>query len=105
MNPTGIRSQLVRPLTWAGFALVVFAGCKPGASALKYGTEPVARGTLAQYVTASGTLNAVVSVTVGSQVSGKIAAIYVDFKLIPPFMRRHCARPAANWPAPRPMSL
>jgi HlyD family secretion protein len=46
---------------------------------LKYGTEPVARGTLAQYVTASGTLNAVVSVTVGSQVSGKIAAIYVDF--------------------------
>ena len=79
MNPTGIRSQLVRPLTWAGFALVVFAGCKPGASALKYGTEPVARGTLAQYDNASGTLNAVVSVTVGSQVSGKIAAIYVDF--------------------------
>ena len=45
----------------------------------KYETAPVARGALVQYVTASGTLNAVVSVDVGSQVSGKIIAINVDF--------------------------
>src|ERR1019366_4357801 len=56
------------------------AGCKPsGAGANHYETAAVARGDLVQHVTASGTLGAVVSVDVGSQVSGKISALYVDF--------------------------
>ena len=37
------------------------------------------RGDLVQHVTASGTLSAVVSVDVGSQVSGKISALNADF--------------------------
>jgi HlyD family secretion protein len=39
----------------------------------------VSRGDLVQHVTATGTLNAVVSVDVGSQVSARVAALYVDF--------------------------
>jgi HlyD family secretion protein len=42
-------------------------------------TVPVSRGDLVQQVTASGSLSAVVSVDVGSQVSGKIAVLRADF--------------------------
>lgn len=42
-----------------------------------YRTEPVTRGTIAQSVSANGTLNPVTIVNVGTQVSGKISNIYV----------------------------
>jgi HlyD family secretion protein len=42
----------------------------------------VDRGDLLQTVTATGTLNPVVNVTVGSQVSGRISSLYVDFNSI-----------------------
>ncbi len=55
-------------------------GCKPsGTSSFRYETVEAARGNIIQRVTASGTLSAVVSVDVGSQVSGKISALYADF--------------------------
>src|ERR1017187_4393983 len=61
-------------------ALVFCSSCKPpGASTPRYQTAPLSRGDLVQHVTASGTLSAVVSVDVGSQVSGKITALYADF--------------------------
>jgi len=64
----------------AALALALSSGCKPsGGGAIRYETAPASRGTLVQHVTASGTLGAVVSVDVGSQVSGKISALYVDF--------------------------
>ena len=44
-----------------------------------YTTEKVERGDLTQTVTATGTLNPVVNVTVGSQVSGRICKLNVDF--------------------------
>jgi HlyD family secretion protein len=60
--------------------LAVCAGCKPkGGGDPKYETAPVSRGDIVQHVTATGTLSAVVSVDVGSQVSGKIAALKADF--------------------------
>lgn len=46
---------------------------------LKYRTEKVARGEIVSTVTASGTVNAVTTVLVGTQVSGTIKDIYVDF--------------------------
>ena len=62
------------------FCIILVASCKPGGpKEFKYETAPVSRGDLVQYVTASGALSAVVSVDVGSQVSGKISALYVDF--------------------------
>ena len=47
-----------------------------------YQTAPVARGDLTQVVTATGTLNPVVNVTVGSQVSGRISKLYVDYNSV-----------------------
>jgi HlyD family secretion protein len=48
----------------------------------QYQTTTVARGELTQVVTATGTLNPVVNVTVGSQVSGRISKLNVDFNSI-----------------------
>ena len=48
----------------------------------RYTTEEVGRGDLTQSVKATGTLNPVVNVTVGSQVSGRICKLYVDFNSI-----------------------
>ncbi len=45
----------------------------------KYRTEPVQRGEVVASVTATGTLSAVTTVNVGSQVSGIIAKLYADF--------------------------
>jgi HlyD family secretion protein len=47
-----------------------------------YVTEPAARGELTKVVTATGTLNPVVNVTVGSQVSGRISKLNVDYNTI-----------------------
>jgi HlyD family secretion protein len=42
-------------------------------------TQPVSQGTLAQSVTATGTVNAQDTVNVGTQVSGTISQLYVDY--------------------------
>src|SRR5215472_7700415 len=47
--------------------------------AATYQTAAVTRGPITQAVTATGTLNPVVNVQVGSQVSGNIAKLFVDF--------------------------
>ncbi len=61
-------------------ALLAITGCKrPGGGATTYVTAPASRGDLVQHVTASGTLSAVVSVDVGSQVSGKISVLKADY--------------------------
>jgi HlyD family secretion protein len=51
---------------------------KQGA-AVQYRTVPVTRGELVQLVTAAGQLNPVVNVQVGSQISGRIKDLFVDF--------------------------
>jgi HlyD family secretion protein len=45
----------------------------------KYRTEKISKGDIVQSITASGTVNAVTTVLVGTQVSGTIKAIYADF--------------------------
>jgi HlyD family secretion protein len=77
---TGQRRLRLLATMSAALALTLGAGCgSRGGAAVKYETTPAARGAISAYVSASGTLNAVVSVDVGSQVSGKIAALKVDF--------------------------
>jgi len=49
------------------------------ASAADYMTTKVERGNLRNTVTATGALQAVTTVQVGSQASGTISALYVDF--------------------------
>src|SRR5512135_680949 len=46
---------------------------------VRYTTAQVDRGRIVSKVTATGTLSAIVTVQVGSQVSGRIAALYADF--------------------------
>jgi HlyD family secretion protein len=53
------------------------SGGKNGA--FKYETATVDRGRVVARVTASGTLSALVTVQVGSQVSGRIASLHADF--------------------------
>src|SRR5437588_1319919 len=52
--------------------------CRNGGGA-NYQTATVTRGAITQAVTATGTLNPVVNVQVGSQVSGNIAKLFADF--------------------------
>jgi HlyD family secretion protein len=56
----------------------VFRQCRNGVAA-NYQTATITRGPITQAVTATGTLNPVVNVQVGSQVSGNIAKLFVDF--------------------------
>jgi HlyD family secretion protein len=68
-------------------ALVVLAGVILGWTLLrnnkngvvKYRTEKITKGDIEAVVTTSGTVNPITKVEVGSQVSGKIAKLYVDF--------------------------
>jgi len=58
--------------------LLIFRQCRRDSGA-SYQTAPVTRGPLTQLVTATGTLNPVVNVQVGSQVSGNIQKLFADF--------------------------
>jgi HlyD family secretion protein len=60
------------------FALFAFRRWS-GGSAGEYQTSVITRGPITQAVTATGTLNPVVNVQVGSQISGNIAKLSVDF--------------------------
>src|SRR3954449_2126233 len=65
-----------------GVLLIVIAlllhRCNRG-GAETFQTAPVTRGPITQTVTATGTLNPVVNVQVGSQVSGNIQKLFADF--------------------------
>ena len=50
-----------------------------GTPPIQYKTALVDRGPITAIVTATGTINPVVSVQVGSQVSGKVAQLFADF--------------------------
>ncbi len=70
-----ILSVLVVALAIAGY--VFFNGeRKPP---VRYRTAPVERGSIVSVVTATGTINPVVSVQVGTQVSGLIKSLHADF--------------------------
>ena len=52
---------------------------RTGDGEVRYRTAKVERGPIAAVVVASGTLNAVTTVQVGSQISGQVKEIYADF--------------------------
>jgi HlyD family secretion protein len=76
-----IKLRTCRGLLVPGLiALLSLAGCSRSAhKGPAYEYASVTRADILQHVTASGSLSAVVSVDVGSQVSGKITHLYVDF--------------------------
>jgi HlyD family secretion protein len=73
------------PLAIAAVTLILLAlllrHCTSGSN-VTYQTAPVSRGPITQAVTATGTLNPVQNVQVGSQVSGNIQKLFADFNSI-----------------------
>jgi HlyD family secretion protein len=59
--------------------VVVFFFVRGKGNGAEYKTTPVTKGDIRATVTATGTVNAVTTVLVGTQVSGTINHIYVDF--------------------------
>jgi HlyD family secretion protein len=80
-----LLKQLSRArLLWLGalilVALIVLYRCTAGGDdAPEYQTAVIERGDVVSRVSTSGTLQAVVTVDVGSQVSGRILDLYADF--------------------------
>lgn len=61
------------------FILLLIIILKCGNKTKQYETQPIEKHTITQVVEASGTINPVNTVSVGSTVSGPISAIYVDY--------------------------
>ena len=79
----------MRRLVWLGLVVVLIAGgisayfyTQSRGNAPKYRTVRVERGPLTAAVSATGNLNAVITVQVGSQVSGQIKELHADFNTI-----------------------
>ena len=78
-------------MKWLAASVLLVAGLGTGGyvywnggekPSVKYKTAKIERGTVTQAVTATGTINPVITVQVGSQVSGKIQALYADFNSV-----------------------
>lgn len=83
--PARRRARLPRPLILAGGAIALLAviligwQMRPKAAKEPYRTAAVERGDLTRAVSASGSLQALITVDVGSQISGQISKVMVDF--------------------------
>ena len=87
-SPQGSRAAAHKTSHWlvpaVGLALTVGGGLAiwwwltPGAP-VQYGTRQVSRGHVVRTVISSGTVNPVITVQVGSYVSGVIQARYCDY--------------------------
>src|SRR5438046_2465552 len=81
---TGGKSRFVKRLLLvilaaAGVSLAIWYFGTDREEPPQYQTTRVTRGDLTQVVTASGQLNPVVNVQVGSQISGNIQKLYADY--------------------------
>jgi len=111
-----VRKRPWSPLVWGGLALVVvaiaavlFVRLRAG-KALTYVTAPVVRTTLVQTVTAEGTVNPQNLILVGTQVSGTISELDVDYnsavrvgQVMAKSIRRHSGM--RSMPPPRPHAI
>lgn len=69
---------------WLTAAMLVAAmpSCGPKESGMAYETAAVERGTISNSVTATGTIEPITEVDVGTQVSGKITKLYADYNSV-----------------------
>jgi HlyD family secretion protein len=77
-SPVCLSSRCRWSRAAAALALLAVAGCKKAAPEA-FRTEPVTRGGITEVVSATGGVEAIVTVSIGSQVSGTINKLYVDF--------------------------
>src|SRR5439155_10193597 len=77
-----LRNKIVLTILLPGAALAVYACLRTASSHAasgRYRTEVVGPGEITQTVSATGTLNPVVLVRVGTQVSGTVSKLHADF--------------------------
>lgn len=80
-----LRSLAGNRLVWVAAAIVLAAGSwfffirNGGAGDIAFDTQPVSRGDVETAVTSSGPVSALVTVTVGSEVSGRLTEVLADF--------------------------
>lgn len=74
--------QIVIGVVVLAIAFFVFKTCQSKKSEIKFDTTLVMKGSISNTVTATGTIQAVKTVAVGTQVSGVIMKIYVDFNSV-----------------------
>src|SRR5262245_21981079 len=79
----------MRRILWLGILVLLVAGgisayfyTQSRGAAPKFRTTKVERGPLTAAVSATGILNAVITVQVGSQVSGQIKELQADFNTV-----------------------
>ena len=86
VSPSQTRSRLPRLIGIVTVLAIIGAGTwywwTAGTPPVHYKTALVDRGPITAIVTATGTVNPVVSVEVGSQVSGKITQLMADFNSV-----------------------
>jgi HlyD family secretion protein len=79
------RKQLILAGSVAGLAVlavltaVIVRSCGPGGRNSRFQTAEVTRGDIENTVSSTGTIESVVTIDVGTQVSGIISRIYADF--------------------------
>jgi HlyD family secretion protein len=74
-----MKRMLVGVVIFIVLGIAAFVVLRSKESELKFKTEKVTTGDIEETVTATGTVNAVTTVLVGTQVSGTIKHLYVDF--------------------------
>ncbi|MBI4123855.1 MAG: HlyD family secretion protein, partial [Betaproteobacteria bacterium] len=79
MKVSATKIVLVLCLLAAGAALWFWYQARSGNGEVGYRLAKVERGPISAVVAASGTLNAVTTVQVGSQISGQVKEIHADF--------------------------
>ncbi|MFZ3137502.1 MAG: efflux RND transporter periplasmic adaptor subunit [Thermodesulfovibrionales bacterium] len=74
-----MKKILIGIIIVIALAVAAFFLIRNKSNDIKFGTEKVVKGDIEMAVTATGTVNPVTTVLVGTQVSGTIKNIYVDF--------------------------
>jgi HlyD family secretion protein len=73
------KTWVVSALVLAAAAGAAFLFLRKGKEEIRWRTAKVDRGSVTSRITATGTLNALIQVPVGTQVSGVVTALYADF--------------------------
>ncbi len=74
--------QIVSVVMIISIVTIVLKACQSTKSEIKFETTLVSKGSISNTVTATGTIQAIKTVAVGTQVSGVIKKIYVDFNSV-----------------------
>ena len=76
--PIKRKYMVIGAIVFALLVLFLFIG----KGKVRYITKPVTQETITQYVEASGTIKPINTIAVGTQVSGTVAKIYVDYNSV-----------------------